>query len=354
MAYTPVPVKILYPEFTQALLSNAYSLTNVANRIACVFQIPDTGTLDAISFYIISATTPADLRIRLETVNSSGQPSGSLLDANSSTTLASGSVSTGVKTVTFSTPFSVTRGTFAALTIDAIGAASVSVAIMRMTNPMTNNFPYGLQFASGSWTKQQINLCFATRIGSTYKPIPGVFPMQAASTVAIASNGNPDERGLRFSLPFDTKVRGGWICANSALAGTFELVLYDASNTVLATTTRNTGTTGAGTNGQNELLFGSDITCDKNTVYRLVVKPTTTTSVSLSQITLWTGFEDIYPGGSYFQETTRVDGGTWTDNSQTRLSMGLLLSEIPDSATGGGGATGRYKAKVGGTFVDIA
>ncbi len=78
------------------------------------FQIPSTSTINKVSLYLYKdANVPTDdLTVRIET-DSSGSPSGTLANANATTTIAPASVGTDVAFVdaTFSTTFNLTGGT---------------------------------------------------------------------------------------------------------------------------------------------------------------------------------------------------------------------------------------------------
>ena len=78
------------------------------------------------------------------------------------------------------------------------------------------------------------------------------------------------------------------------------------------------------------------MTLAAGTVYRLVVKPTSATSLSVYRINAQSAaMMDQMSGGQTMYETSRTDAGSWT-NTTTQRILGLdLFFDGFDDATGG-------------------
>jgi len=80
---------------------------------------------------------------------------------------------------------------------------------------------------------------------------------------------------------------------------------------------------------------------DANAKYRISLKPTTTTDISLNVLVI-NGplLMDTLEGGVAFVQTSRKDGGDWTDNLGQRPMMGIIVTGLDHDISGGSGGGG--------------
>ena len=70
-----------------------------------------------------------------------------------------------------------------------------------------------------------------------------------------------------------------------------------------------------------------------DTTYRLAVKPTTATNVSLYSFSVnAAAIMAAFVGGTQWYQSTRTDAGAWTDSTTNCPFIGLHLSQLDDGA----------------------
>lgn len=339
----------LYPwDLSQSIVVTTMALTATTHRAAAAFQAPTSGSLSQVGFRTGSVTTAADLRVRVETIASDGNPSGTLVAAGAEQTVASASVTANTWIdVTLGTAPTVSTGDLLYLVIDA-PSGTPNLNISRTSGGVSYALPFTNLFTT-LWARSESSRpVMAVMIGGSWRTVPQTFPVATISTTSFNSGSTPDERGNKFTMPVDAQVDGAWVALNTTGGGACDIVLYDSSSTVLAS--QSIPASFPTLNAPHLVMFDSAVSLAKNDVCRIVLKPTSVTNVALPHRTFPDATRAALMGGD-FHRTTRVDGGAWTDTTTARENIGLMISQVHDTS---GGATGRYKAKVGGVFVDIA
>ena len=201
----------------------------------------------------------------------------------------------------------------------------------------------GSTFDGNGFTAQTVtpNLLFECDDG-TFATLEGAWPASNITSNSFNSGtAVADEYALAFSLPFPAKADGMWACPYIELnTSNFQVILYDSDGT----TAMETVTVDANpiqSNASSRMLvipFAAERQLNRNTVYRLSIRPTTTNSVTVYSTEVanaahWT----THPGGAAFHLHTRLNqGATWTESPLRRPLMGIRLSALDDAATGGG------------------
>ena len=291
-----------------------------------IFRVPKTGNTKAIGFLITTLTTAEDLLVSFQDVSATtGGPDGV---ADQSVVIASASLVAGWNTSGTITR-AVTRGDLLACVVKANSASPnlvVSVPQYYSTGDPIE-FPYAASLTPG--------LTIAARCGAfslqydddSYEPIDGwVYPYLAFNAPTYNSGSTPDERGLKFQLPYTCKVDGGW--AYCDLDGDAQFVLYDSDGTsVLTSVTLDKDQDANG--GRHHFTFTSKITLTADTYYRLILKPTTTTNLGLRDFDVSTAaLLDMCDLGQLAHYTERTDAGAWTDTTTKRPWMGIRISDV--------------------------
>jgi hypothetical protein len=168
------------------------------------------------------------------------------------------------------------------------------------------------------------------------------FPYSSIATVTTTTTATtPDEIALRFSLPYNCKVSGGWFtCAPASAGRDFEIALYEGTNTTpLASETFDAYHQSATTGRYMEAHFASEITLTANTVYYLTWKPLQAAVSSYYHYNVATANHwQAHGGGTEFYYADRVDNAaSWSNVTTTRRPhAGIIVSAIDDGAGSGG------------------
>lgn len=313
------------------------TLSASGHKAALIFRAPKTGSITDLMFGTRNVTTGATVDLRLETVSATdGFPTGTLQATNTNAAVVVDSADDNVvKTGTLTASATVTKGDVLALVIvnDSVSPGTMIIAAEART---THNFPYSASITTASWGKSQANIIAGVKYsdGKCY-PLHGVLLATATNAPSFNSGSTPDERGFKFQLPFSARVTGAW--AQGIIgSGDADLVLYDSSDAVIASTSIDHDQT-CGFSGDLALLyFAASPTLSANTDYRLVLKPTSATNVSITELALADAtHRGAYDGGDAFQFTSRTDAGAWTDSPLTWPMLGLII----DAVNSGGGTT---------------
>lgn len=164
----------------------------------------------------------------------------------------------------------------------------------------------------------------------TFGTWAGTWPHNSMAATAFNTGSAADERGLKIDVPVPMKIMGASVALQLASGADCDLVLYDASNNVLASSSLDASAIEAVTQPRRvDFLFAADVLLEPGQSYRLVLKPTTANS-----ITVWDFLQSsaahwqAWPGPTSWQLTTRADAGAWTDLATTRIPMALLVSQM--------------------------
>ena len=314
------------------------TLDAASERIGAIFQAPATGNITKIRFRTNTVTTGGDFTVNLETVGTTGLPSGTLWDSPTNQTTATVTIAdtddSVWKEATLTAAAAVTKGDFIALTITA--PSGVNVRIAHQENYAAGAFPYMLTDLGGSgWTKVTAVPIFGVEYsGGAYHYIPGM-PGGLASAVTVDTDGN-DECGNRIDMPVDARVVGLWVIADLAAGETVDAILYNNAGTAASTLTVD-GDASQGAYRPRYFLFASAVTVAAGDVLRIVLKSATATNQFLgSYAHAAAAHKNQLPSGSVVQRTERDAGGAWSDVDTDYMMIGLVLDQLDDGAGGGG------------------
>ena len=343
------------PPVRSSAAPNAYenadfTMNASGDRMGFVIRVPKTGTLHSFEFRTGTVSNNPDngLRLSFQDISlTTGNPDGVVdqfcdltgtISSNSWQTppgpLTDDGTSGGVKR-------SVTSGDLLGCVIDFVSfTAGDALQISNIEN-ITNLLRMNIYVSNGA-TGTYIKETGATPVMSlkyddgTYASLNGmILPASALGAVAFASNSTPDERGNRLVVGADISCSGAWVHMNGNSTDS-ELTLYDSSSNILAVNTID-GSQLVTQIGIYEATWASPVTLAADEVYRLALKPTTTTTVSLYSFDVPSAAHMAgAPPGAEWYSTSRTDGGGWSDVSTTRNHMGLILDGT-DSSVGAGG-----------------
>lgn len=327
---------------TQVQFSTAATLTASTHYSAAILQVPKAGAIHKVCYRTgtVSVNAASRLTVMIETVSTTnGDPTGSAYGGAAAGTHGSAPASNTWYCTTLGTDATVVNvGDVIAATIK-IGTfnASDSVVISGVNSSSASsiNFPYVDAFTA-SWTKSTTSLTTVALEydDGSYEYIPDTMPISAITNQAFASNtAGTDEYALSFQIPFQSRLK--CIKFPLATAGDFEIILYTGT-TATRTISVDKDTNSGVTHRINTWCFASPPTILKDTTYRVGIRPTTTTSITLPIVTVSSSSTmGQMSGGTTFVLGTRLDQGAWDADTTTRKP--LIYLQFDQFSNGGGG-----------------
>lgn len=315
--------------------STAFTLDASGEKVAFVFIVPKSGTISKITFCTGTVTDAQTLRVGLETLDASGDPSGSQYGGSAVGTQTSPATNSRHE-VTLATPATAVAGDHIAVVIQfdsAVGNLNIFGTIKGLGSATGNSFPYIDHFTT-AWAKSNVSV---PRV-SLYYSSDDSYPFTGCMPAIIYPTPNTynvdsvsfDELGNLVELPFGHQVWGASFILD--LDGAASLVLYDASSFVVRTVALLPAERASTGEALFQVPFASPVDMGPNQAYRLVIQPTTTTNVTFPAITMLTmAHRQAYPLGPYLRSTIRVNAGAWTDSALNLQLIAPIISSLGES-----------------------
>lgn len=319
--------------------------------LAWVFKIPKTGTLKKIGLHLATVAVADTINVRIETVDdTTGLPTGTLYVADATGALESPGSGNGYwVAINGSTGVSVTKGDIVAvrLQLDYVdGNLVLWHSISNLSPTAVCGFPYLATYTGGTGAKLASSSIIST--GLIYSDgivqLPGAMFFSTVAATTFANNANPNYRGLKIVMPFTARCVGAWVYADSDAASNLILYGSDGATAMQTLAFPDSDIRSSANNTLHRYLFDTPQTLNKDSIYRLIIQPTTTTSVSISTITFlddspYYGVDQLPLGQNAVYTTangTPANEGSWTNDLNKRPIMGLILDAL-DISTGSGG-----------------
>ena len=328
---------------------NTLVIDAASEKVAGVFQACKTGTINKIGFGTGTVTTGADLDVRLETVSTTdGDPSGTLATANSNATqtVADTNDNTWFLT-TLTAGHAATQGDVLAAVV--VNDPTTPGNMQIRTGPATQLMgSVGIAFKvldhfTTAWTKQNDNHSFYIEYDDATTCAVGSMPIASQTETSFGTSSAADEIGNIFQFPFKADVCGAWVPVEWNAAD-FDVILYDSDgSTALQTLVLdgNLGVNRVNNDYFSFFLFSGSSTLSANTNYRIVLKPTTTSTIAIDEFNVNSAtIMDAFDGGQEVHKTSRADAGAWTQTTTSRVNIGILMCGFDDGAGGSAATTG--------------
>lgn len=320
---------IIWPTEITAYTSIAtFAIDAAGEKLAMLFQVPETGAYDAYDFSVSTVGTSGTVRCRLETIGSDGMPTGTLVAAGAEGT--SNITATGWRRVTFGTPPNLTRGQFVAAVLQHEGD-SMNIGVRRVAQVPATAFPCSAQNVGGTWTKAASVVPSILRMDNgAYKYLPGVVPYQSNDNATYAIN---EEVGNKIVMPFGCSITGLVYVINYTGTNfpTVVAKLYDSSDNLLASKTIPTKVGATLNNATFIARFNDPVTVEAGDLIRAVIQGTDATLTVRGMF--WSSVLQVAipGGGNNLLTTQRANGaGAWTDDLNNRRAVHLLINELHD------------------------
>lgn len=323
---------------------SAPTMNSSGDRIAFVVQVTKAGNIHKVKFRTGTVTTGDTVRVSLQNLDASGDPDGT---ADQSVNQAIANTDDNVYfNVTLGSDRTVAAGDIFAVVFDypsyVAGNLAINVGLLGALEGMPgHSAPIYLDFYDGAaWTKTttRVPLIILEYDDGTVAYQPGCVPFWTNTGIAFSSSSTPDENGNIIKFDETTRVVGFELFVDADAA--YDVVLYDTNGTsVLASKTVDVTARGSNATHKTVDFFSSGATCIGGSSYRLVVKPTTTTNITILQSANdanATTDLNVLLGGADWHKTSRTDAGAWTENTLRRVAIWPVIDAI-DVPSGGGG-----------------
>lgn len=370
------PTQMLAVNTTSAGLSNGtLTFDSTTDRLAYVSKALLADSISKLFFRLGTVTTGAVLKLEIQSVTN-GRPSGSLIAAGASGTVTVADGDDNVwKSITIGTPYTFSVGEDYALVISYDSGTTPSMLFATVVTEMggwsAGLFPTLLQdTGAGSWNTSMIGrlewVIEMTAAGGAVTH-PGLFPLNGAGTVTSFNSGtNPNERAMKVVVPAKMRVIGMSIDLFNVAAGAdITFSIWDstdnpgASPTPLAQASLDGDFAYSATaDGIAHVFFPAPVTLDAGSAYYLGVKPTTANNIGLMELSAAgtgassTGIRAFGIGTVTAHLSTRqwvsTDPGAWTDTTTTLPAISLIVDQIDDGASAGGGGLLTHPGMAGG------
>lgn len=329
------------------------AMNGAADKVAFVFQALTSTCPDVVSFYVSAFTTGGTIDCTIETIDTSGFPSGTPVTNSGTATRVV--AATGVQTsgTGIAGTASLTPGALYALVLTATTGFAGNFTIAHSVGTTgLGGLPYALtKDSAGAWTKTTGStagfLCGVKDNGGTVMHLSGLIGACVPAYQGFSNATNPDERGNRFVLPFAAEIGGCFVVQNggtapaAADAHTVKL-LSNVSNGSTPTEEKTLVMAGydQAASAGKVYRFATPFTASAGVAYGLTVKADSTDTMSMIRWDFPANADLAAFMGIDFHEINRNNAGTvtMTSTEQARVyGVFPLITKLDDGAGGGGG-----------------
>ncbi len=266
-----------YARYGNELPTGTYNLTTTSQKLAWILQSSETGSVSRIGIHVQTLTTSQGLTMRLESVGSDGNPTGTLLNAGS--TGAVSSLSTTTPTfVTLDTACPVTKGQVIAVVV-AYTSTAGDIRIEWTGRYVQTAFPYLREYNGSAWIKHEGTACVFIELSYGNRLVTN-----NVAGIHTDGVGNVNEGTLsssKITMPFTCRIIG--LAAAVIMEGQtgpsdlnlitdMEILVLNLSDTVLTSTRMFGATYRPGSRGPLLLYFQTPIILTADTTYRCAIK----------------------------------------------------------------------------------
>jgi hypothetical protein len=322
-----------FPDGFSALALNGQDIIDATGEHAgVIFQIPKSGTVTKIGFYVRTVTTPQPIQAALYSLGSFGAPSkASLYGGCQPGQIASPTAGTWFE-ATLATPATVVAGAFVHSAIEFVSTIG-NLTIGYLSDFTTQRYPCPYLFAGGYGTRVQSPSTYLVYSDGSYAPIGTSMPMAANSGTFSYNNA---EYAVGFNLPFACRVLGlsGFYGLDNGGSASLQstYTLYQGTS-ALSTVSMFTNYMPATSRGWYDIILATPIEITANTTYYFGLK---SSSASLNILMPGTmnfpsqaAMDYGCPFGRNIWMANRVGAGAWTDTLTSRLMLRLIVDQMP-------------------------
>lgn len=339
----PIAWPGLVPSVAGGFSTSSYAnLTSAGHYIAYIYAASQDMVISHVGFRVATATGSPTADVRIETVDASGFPSGTLWGTN--TNIVTGTLSANTNTLqALTASATITKGQVFCVKLAYASGTALAIGYMDVSLPKNLVMPYRVT-NTGTPTKGLLNaetpILALGSSSTTFYCIPGAFPINGL-TAGTFNNTNSARRGLRFTIPMNCRAVGiHWY--NNGQIGDYNATLYNDAGTELSSSS--TAYDGdyavASSNGTSYVYFDNTVTLTAGTIYRISIEPTTATNCNVYAYSfLAPEYRSATAAGTGCLYTTFATGA-WTDTATSNLPVMDLLIDQVDNGSGGAASGG--------------
>ena len=256
-----------------------------------------------------------------------------------------GPTATAMNRVALAAPLAVTFGAKAVIRIDYAAFTSTSSIVVRGLTSMTTNLRGIQQGASENTTGSYVEASMQPILilefdDGTFGTFYGCLPVTAYNTRTWSNTGsgsggltNGNQRGLEFTpqITFNADI----ICADIDPDGDFEILLLEGT-TLLETITVDANEVASATQRRSGFPMTQVRTFTAGTTYRVLIRPTTTTNVTLVSVSIGSNAHRVLIAAGW-TSNSRTDSGAFGTAVDTELPMIWFEFSGADDGSGSGG-----------------
>lgn len=330
--YYPFPPGLFYTDSELARIIN-----DDTDEVALPCPLAWAGTITEVVIPISTLTTSGVLNVRLETVGTDGNPSGTLVATNATGTFTPTTTGNFFVSINGGTGVAITPGPMF-LRIKRAAAGTANLAVSAAQGLIAFGWPCLYDFnitGAGVWTRSGGIPKVAVKIsGSYYVPLGCQLPFNTNASDNISS---PAERGMIFTPAQGVRALGTFAFISLAAASTFQMSVYSDPLGTPAIITNGTTVVQdtdavrvAGTLVYVVLPFASPPELLPGVVYGLVVQPLGVPVIGVRYAV--PSNSTLLPSGGAIQTglyLSRTSGtGAFTQPANSIPSMGLITDAI--------------------------
>lgn len=294
-AWEPLPINPFENLFDSNYLT---LLQGTSTRVMFTFFAPVSGVLDEIEFQMDAsgANSATTLKVSFQDLDSNDLPDGvadqyRIIEVGDFLSWVAPGLMTSDGT-DGGTKRTVTRGQKLACVIEfdtPNTGDNISIGSLLLSDDTTRRGPGGGgNYVGGSWSRVNIVTSAALRYeGTVYYSMPELVPANLFSPAGFNSGSEPDEVGMQFSFQAPVRIGGASFCIFPSTGSVpFNVVVYDETGSELETVSVKSYTAIApnGSYSYWTVKFSQDIYVPANVSYKITVKPTSASNISLMEM----------------------------------------------------------------------
>lgn len=364
------PMQMLANNTTSSSLAvNTLTFNGTADRLAYVGKAYQADSISKVFFRTGTVTTGDTVKIQIESVTN-GRPSGTIIATGASGTVAIADGDDNVwKSVTIGTPYTFSVGEDFAIVLTHDSGATPDLLLSAVSAELGGwgGAMCGVNLqdtGAGSWNTSVLArfewVVEMTGAGGAVT-MPGLFPLNGGGTISPFNSGtNPNERAMKLVAPVKMRVIGVSLALFNVAAGSeISVSIWDSTNNPLAQATYDGDTAISATaDGVANVFFAAPVTLDAGTTYYIGMMANNANSMSLMELSAAgtgassTAIRAFGIGTVTAHLSTRqwvgTDPGAWTDTTTTLPGISLIVDQIDDGASAGGGGLLTHPGMAGG------
>ena len=224
MPITPLNTLLAIPEIAFGVSANPtfaspINMSSTAIWTGAIIPIPKTGSIRKIWINLFSSNVGNIYSVRLESVDASGRPSGTLWGTGTEATGLTGYAAGGIIEATLGSNASVTAGDLIAVMVRPTTYVGTSALAGYMDGgPSGSSIPgiISTSDSGGTYAFRSYAPTMALEYSDgSFANIAGLFPVRAANTTTLTATSNPRMAGNKITPAVGLRAVGMWFWSDN-------------------------------------------------------------------------------------------------------------------------------------------